>query len=102
MIDSPTSSTAAIVRSAALAGWKTVALSWTMLILNWACYWLVMEKRPTWFAALWGPGVDWAIIQEIWLRAMIYLKIGAWLQVLLVIWVSFWARGLRLLARDQG
>lgn len=91
-------SPAEIIRSAARAGWQMLAVSWSLLILNWSIYLYVMKQRPEWFLSVWGVGADWVLVQDIWLRASVYLKIGAWLQALLVIWLSFWARELRHLA----
>jgi hypothetical protein len=45
--------------------------------------------------AMWGPGVDWACVQNVWFWAIAVLKFVVWLMALVVIWLTLWAMQLR-------
>jgi hypothetical protein len=83
------------VRAAAVAGWWTVLVAVAFIALQWSIYLAVMEARPAWFLSLWGPGIDWAFVQNVWFWAVVFLKFVLWLMTLLAIWLTLWASQLR-------
>jgi hypothetical protein len=44
---------------------------------------------------MWGPGTDWTFVQNVWFWAIAVLKFSLWLLLLIVIWLTLWARQLR-------
>jgi hypothetical protein len=83
------------VRSAAVAGWQVIVAIWFILTLSWLLYLAVASARPAWLLSLWGPDVTWSYIQNVWIWALVIVKVGAWLLVLVVLWLTLWARQLR-------
>src|SRR5262249_62229234 len=88
------------VRAAAVAGWWVVLIAVGFLTLLWLLYLAVMSSHPAWLLTLWGPGVDWPFVQNVWFWAMAALKFCIWLLVLVVLWLTLWARQLRKLDRQ--
>ena len=39
--------------------------------------------------------MDWPFVQQVWFWAIVVLKFILWLMVLVVIWLTLWARRLR-------
>ena len=83
------------VRAAAVAGWWTLLVAVGFITLQWIVYLVVMSARPTWFLAMWGPGIDWGFVQNDWFWAVAVLKFSVWLAAFVVIWLTLWARQLR-------
>jgi hypothetical protein len=83
------------VRAAAVAGWWSVLIAAAFVTLQWLAYLAVMSARPTWLLTMWGPGTDWAVVQHVWFWAIVVLKFALWLTILLVVWLTLWARQLR-------
>jgi hypothetical protein len=84
------------VRSAAIAGWWTLLITWICLVVNWAAYLLTMAYKPEWMMKYWlGKDMDWSTIQTIWLWCTAAFKMVWWVAVMVVIWLSLWARRLR-------
>jgi len=83
------------VRAAAVAGWWTVLIAVAFITLQWIIYLAVMATRPAWLLAMWGPGTDWLFVQQVWFWAIAILKFVLWLMVLIVLWLTRWARQLR-------
>ena len=83
------------VRAAAVAGWWTVLVAVGLTVLLWLAYLCMMATRPACVLCLWGPNVTWADIQHISLWTIVVLKVALWLLVLLVIWLTLWARQLK-------
>ena len=83
------------VRSAAVAGWWVVLLALGFLLLLWITYFIIIPARPAWLAAMWGPGMDWPFIQNVWFWGIAAFKFCFWLLVLVVLWLTLWARQLR-------
>jgi hypothetical protein len=83
------------VRAAAVAGWWTLLIAVGFVTLLWIIYLAVMSARPAWLLSMWGPGVDWAFVQNVWFWAIAVLKFIVWLTVLAVTWLTLWARQLR-------
>jgi hypothetical protein len=88
------------VRAAAVAGWWVVLIAVCFLTLLWLIYLAVMSTQPTWLLTLWGPRVDWPFVQNVWFWAMAAFKFCLWLWVLMVLWLTLWARQLRKLDRQ--
>src|SRR5262249_21319518 len=83
------------VRAAVRAGAWLLLVPFGLLILQWFAYLTVMAARPAWFLSLWGPGVDWALVQALWLGAIVALKLFFWLHIIAVLWAALWASMLR-------
>jgi hypothetical protein len=83
------------MRAAAVAGWWTLLIAVGFITLQWVVYLVVMAARPPWLLSMWGPGVDWAFVQNVWFWAIAILKFVVWLSALVVIWLTLWARQLR-------
>jgi hypothetical protein len=58
-----------------------------------------MAKRPEFLIRLWGPDVTWDYVENVWFWAMVAYKLILWFFVLLVLWLTLWARQLRKQAR---
>ena len=83
------------VRAAAVAGWWTVLIDVLFITLQWIIYLIIMSARPAWLLSMWGPGTDWPFVQQVWFWAIVFLKFVLWLMILIVIWLTLWARQLR-------
>ena len=83
------------IRAAAVAGWWTVLIAVLFITLQWIVYLVVMSARPAWLLSMWGPGTDWPFVQQVWFWAIVFLKFVLWLMILIVIWLTLWARQLR-------
>jgi hypothetical protein len=83
------------VQTAAVAGWLTILFAVVFLIIQWIAYLLVMEARPAWIESLWGPGITWPVIQVVWFGAAAVFKVILWVIILLVLWLTLWARKLK-------
>jgi hypothetical protein len=88
------------VRAAAVAGWWVVLIAAGFLTLQWLVYLAVMASHPTWLPPLWGPGVDWPFVQSVWFWAMAAFKFCLWHTIMVVLWLTLWARQLRKLDRQ--
>jgi hypothetical protein len=49
---------------------------------------------------MWGPGVDWPFVQNVWFWAIAGFKFFVWFMILAVLWLTLWARQLRKLDRQ--
>jgi hypothetical protein len=84
------------VRAAAVAGWKVVLIGYALLILSWVVYLVIMSYHPSWLLAMWGKGdVSWGLVQTVSLWLMGVFKLCLWLLILVVLWLTLWARQLR-------
>jgi hypothetical protein len=83
------------VRAAATAGWWVLLVAVALLTWSWLAYLFVMSNKPAWMQSLWGPDVSWELMQTVWLWAMAILKVGMWLMLLVVLWLTLWARQMR-------
>jgi hypothetical protein len=83
------------VQSAAVAGWWVILIAIGFLTLVWLIYLAVMSTHPPWLLTMWGPGIDWAFVQQVWFWVMAAFKFCVWLMVLAVLWLTLWARQLR-------
>ena len=83
------------VRAAAVAGWWTVLVAIGFTILMWGVYMHMMHAQPACMLRLCGPNVEWPEIQHLFLRVIIVFRLFVALLILLVIWLSLWARQLK-------
>jgi hypothetical protein len=83
------------VRAAAVAGRWVVLSAVAFLTLQWLVYLAVMSNHPAWLLSMWGPGVDWPFVQSVWFWAMVAFNFCVWLMILVIFWLTLWARQLR-------
>jgi hypothetical protein len=83
------------LRASARAGWWTLLIGAVFLTFQWIIYILLMSGRPSWPLVLWGNGISWDIVQNLWLWGAAIFKLCLWLMALVVIWLTLWARQLR-------
>ncbi|MCE5267738.1 MAG: hypothetical protein LLG00_07620 [Planctomycetaceae bacterium] len=83
------------VRAAAVATWWVVLIAVAFVVLQWIVYLAVTTARPAWVLTMWGPHVDWPFVQIVWFWAIAILKFIIWLAVLVALWLTLWARGMR-------
>jgi hypothetical protein len=83
------------VRGAGVAGWWTLLVAAAVLALQWMAYLFVMSSRPAWVLSVWGSGVSWLEVQNLWLLATGFLKLLLLVLAILCLWLTLWARQLR-------
>jgi len=83
------------VRAAAVTTWWIVLILTGFITLQWLIYLAVMSTHPTWLLTMWGPGVDWPFVQDVWFWAIAVFKFCVWFMILAVLWLTLWARQLR-------
>ena len=83
------------IRSAAIAGWWTLAIATGIFLLQWVAYLLVMPAEPSWLLKMWGPGADWAKVQVWWFWGLAGFKVLLVVWAFLMAWLTLWARELR-------
>jgi hypothetical protein len=83
------------VWAAAAAGWWTLLIGAGFLVLQWIAYLLFMSTRPTWILSLWGNGISWDTVQNVWFWGAAIFKLCLWLFALIVTWLTLWAWQLR-------
>lgn len=88
------------VRAAAIAAWWTVLIAAAFLTLQWIAYLGIMATQPSWVVAFWGPGATWESIRTVWFEALLVAKLTLWPLVLAALWLTLWARRLRVPARS--
>ena len=84
------------VRAAAMAGWWTLLIVYSILLIQWLAYVLIMTRQPTGVLCLWGESVTWLEIRTIWLWAMVAYKLFVGMMLFVVIWLTLWARQLAI------
>jgi hypothetical protein len=82
------------VRAAAVAGWWTLLIFYSILLIQWLAYWLIMTKQPAGVLCIRGEGVTWPEIRTIWLWAMVAFKLCVGMMLFVVVWLTLWARQL--------
>jgi hypothetical protein len=82
------------VKAAAVAGWWLLLIALCFITLQWLIYLAVMSARPAWVLTMWGPNADWALVEHVWFWAIVVLKFVLWLFILVVLWLTLWARQL--------
>jgi hypothetical protein len=87
------------VRAAAVAGWWAILIGYALLTLIWGVYLVLVSAQPAWMRALWGPEVTWEFMQVVSLWFLGVFKLFLWFLILVVLWLTLWARHLRRLDR---
>ncbi|PKN52619.1 MAG: hypothetical protein CVU55_05120 [Deltaproteobacteria bacterium HGW-Deltaproteobacteria-13] len=82
------------VRAAATAGWWTLLIAYCILLIQWFAYLLIIPGQPAAMLCLWGEGITWSQIRDIWLWGMVMYKLGVGMMLFVVIWLTLWARQL--------
>ena len=82
------------VRAAAVAGWWTLLIFYCILLLQWLAYVLIMSRQPLGALCIWGAGATWPEIRTTWLWAMVAFKLIVGIMLLVVVWLTLWARQL--------
>ena len=89
------------VRAAAVAGWWVVLIAVGFLTRYLGRLPRRHVRSPGWLLTMWGPGVDWAFRPErVVLGSWCAFKFCVWLLILVVLWLTLWARQLRKLDRQ--
>jgi hypothetical protein len=89
------------VRAAAVAGWWVVLIAYAILFVVWGVYLGLMFARPAWLLTLWGQGeVNWGLVQTVSLWFMGVFKLLIWVLILVVLWLTLWAKQLRKAAQQ--
>ena len=84
------------VRSAAAAGWWTVAIFAAYLTVSWVFILVFLSVRPGWVLALWGGGdLTWDAVQIMYLWFVGAMKVFLLAVLVAVVWLTLWARRLR-------
>ena len=89
------------VRAAAVAGWWVILIGYALLTLTWGVYLALVSARPAWMLAMWGHDVSWDFMQTVSLWFLGVFKLFLWLLILVVLWLTLWARQLRKLDRQE-
>ena len=90
------------VRAAAVAGWWVVLIAYGFLLLVWGVYLALVSVRPEWLLTLCGRGeVNWGLVQTVSLWFMVVFKLLIWVLILVVLWLTLWARQLRNVAQQE-
>ena len=88
------------VRAAAVAGWWTILIGYVLLTLTWIVYRSLVSARPAWMPAMWGQDISWDYMQVVSLWFLGVFKLFLWFLILVVLWMTLWARQLRRLDRQ--
>ena len=82
------------VRAAAVAGWWTLLIFYCILLIQWLAYVLIMTRQPAGMLCIWGEGLTWPEIRTIWLWGMVAFKLCVGMMLLVVVWLTLWAKQL--------
>jgi hypothetical protein len=85
------------VRAAAVAGWWVILIGYALLTLTWGVYLVLVSARAEWMRAMWGKDVSWDFMQVVSLWFLGVFKLFLWILILVVLWLTLWARQLRKL-----
>lgn len=83
------------VRSAAVAGWWTVAVGFAVLFVQWFAYLFMASARPAWAMFVLGPNQSWESFLNLWWLFTAFFKTFLLILALLCLWLTLWARQLR-------
>ena len=84
------------VRAAAVAGWWTVIIMAVIMAAQWLVVLAFLQHRPAWLLSLWGGGeLDWPGVHVIMLYFFGAFKLILFAAVIIVIWLTLWARRLK-------
>jgi len=82
------------VKAAAVAGWWTVLIAYCILLVQWIAYLLITKTQTAGMLCVWGGGITWQEIRNVWLWAIIAYKLGVAMMIFITIWLTLWARQL--------
>jgi hypothetical protein len=82
------------IRTAAAAGWWTFLIAYCLVLISWFGYLLIMTSQPEGMLCLFGKGATWAEIRTIWLWGIVAYKLVVATMLLVVIWLTIWAKKL--------
>jgi hypothetical protein len=83
------------VRAAAVAGWWTVLAAIGLNLVQWLAFRHFSAARPTWVLAVIGRGSDWDHVLRLSLAVVVVFKVFIWILLMMVIWLTLWARQLK-------
>lgn len=83
------------VRSAAIAGWWTLLFAAGFALLLWISYTVLIKPHPPWVLSVMGPDLKWSTIQTLYLWIFSVYRLIVWILLLVVLWLTLWARQLR-------
>ena len=87
------------VHAAAVAGWWSILIMAGCVTVSWLAWLAILAARPSWLITLWGGGdLTWETV-----HMFVLYFIAAWkgivlVAVMVVIWLTIWARKLAKLA----
>jgi hypothetical protein len=58
-------------------------------------YLVLVSARPEWMRAMWGQDVSWDFMQVVSLWFLGVFELFLWILILVVLWLTLWARQLR-------
>lgn len=82
------------IRAAAVAGWWTLAFGFIFVTIAWFVSRAMLSSSAPWIESLWS-GLDRGTIMLATLWMIGVLKLCLWLALLVVVWLTLWARQLR-------
>ena len=88
------------VRAAAVAGWWVILIGYALLTVTWLVYVVLVSARPVWLIAMWGQEVGWDFMQVVSLWFLGVFKLFMWFLIVVVLWLTFWARQLHNVDRQ--
>ncbi len=89
------------VRAAAVAGWWVILIAYALLTVTWIVYLVILSARPAWLLSMWRGDVSWAFMQTVSLWFLGVFKLCIWLLIVVVLWLTLWARQLRKMDRQE-
>ena len=89
------------VRAAAVAAWWVVLIGYALLTITWVTFLTFVSNRPAWLLSMWGRDVTWDFMQTVSLWFLGVFKLFLWFLILVVLWLTLWARQLRKLDRQE-
>jgi len=84
------------VSAAAGAGWWTLLVFVIWYVLAWIMAWVLMRSEPQWVLDMLGArALTWEKVSTIYLWFFGALKTLVFLGLIVVVWLSLWARRLK-------
>jgi hypothetical protein len=82
------------VRAAAIAGWWTLLVAIIIHLLALSGLLCILHHHPAWVTGMWG-NIGWDTIQNVGIWMIAIYRVIVWVLVLIVVWLSLWARRLK-------
>ena len=84
------------VRAAAGAGWWTMLIVLIYALLQWCGFLAIIHYQPYWIRSWWGGGdLDWPEIHQLLLLFQAIFELVMLVALVVVVWMSIWARKLK-------